>query len=858
MRTFAYGFVVALGAFVVAGSTATDLRVTLSSSDPSPPSLVAQYIECLGIEDPSAYYPFISWLTANRPETATLRDENPSSENEPPKLPPRSSEPNLLFTRKQSPLQSWRALESNRFRGRFLNERGEKELLHLAIANGQADGLLEEMHKAWEKREKIVPVVGEDGCESWIDVRGHRACSVKQFWELVGPKQSKGEKPLNIQAAGDNLAPEPFDRLQPPMRDDSLPFFVLYASTDDETFGPLFDALHRLAGGDIDVAEDAVRLQFTIRWKPDSRISKAGNAPLSAFGVKLSLEGVTAPEAKLKTDVRRRAISSIVARDSLAPLASFIAQSPLLEPSLSGKGGAEAEVGAGAQISDENYAESITINGLSLDVDHADPLDLIHFLRREREFLADIVSLHHDLTFAHARAILIGSSVSPAEEVAGRSPKNVIKPSKHHPLKIVNLVQAMHDLPSVFVEAAFLESVESDGDEIPEGQEAPPDKAATTTIYVITDLDSPQGLEIAQEALIYIDSTPEVRINFVHNPPVIEVAEHAFTFSNLLYLLTESGNMREVFPAELLTWLAYEVTKDGMETPIPDIWDEENPMTPFVTSGADDADAESAKEYWQSVQEFAARAGVEPGASAIVINGRVVALPGNKFNANQFQQIVSYEYEIRIGPVVAMVDETIPDTIREDRVAVANLYNAASSIVASSLMPLGTPARAQASLPFASDYPRTVVQRLPEDALWDIDAVLDPLSVRSQRWVPLLQSLSQLEHTNLRLYPIASNSLVASTLFGVAFPLAPEFDEETQELLRPSVNFSNLAQDKMVVSINIEKRGIVQVDGVESVSSKTIKEIPNGRIELSVRAGAAGGRAAEPASKSSRTPRDEL
>ncbi|SCZ93490.1 BZ3500_MvSof-1268-A1-R1_Chr6-3g08695 [Microbotryum saponariae] len=856
MRITACGLVVAVARLVVAGSTSTsDLRVALSSSDSSPPSLVARYIECLGIEDPSAYYPFISWLTANRPETASLQDAKSNPEVEPPKLPPRSSEPNFLFTRQLSPLESWRTLESNRFRGRFLNERGEKELFYMAIANGQADGLLEEMYKAWEKREKLVPVAeGGERCESWIDVQGHRACSVKQFWELVGAEQSKGDKPLKIRVAGDKLAAEPFDRLEPPMPDDSLPFFVLYGSTDDETFAKLFDELNRLAGGDIDEAEDAVRLQFTIRWKPDSRTSKAGDAALSAFGVKLSLKDVTALDAEHRTDLRRRAINTVVVPDSLEPLASFVAQSPLVGPSLSGT----SDAAAGGSFSDDVYEESITINGLSLDIDHADPVDLIHFLRRERGFIADIASLHPSLTFAHAREILIGSSVSPAEEVAGRSAKNVIKPSKHHPLKVVNLVQAMHDLPSVFIEAAFLESVESDGDEVPEGQEAPPDKAATTTIYVITDLDSPQGLDIAQEALIYIDSTPEVRINFVHNPVAVDVAEHAFTFSNLLYLITESGNMREVFPAELLTWLAYEVTKDGMETPIPNIWDEENPMTPFVTLGADEADAEAAKEYWQAVQEFAARVGVEPGASAIVINGRVVALPGNKFNANQFQQIVAYEYEVRIGAVVAMVDETIPATIKEDRVAVANLYNAASSIVASSLMPPGTPIRVRASLPFSSDYLRTVVQRLPQDALWDIDAVLDPLSARSQRWVPLLQSLSQLEHTNLRLYPITANSPMASTLYGVAFPLVPVFDEKTQEPLRPSAIFSDLALDKIVSSVEIEKRGMVHIEGGERLSGKTIKEIPEGRIELRARKRAAGGRAAEQASESSRTPRDEL
>lgn len=94
----------------------------------------------------------------------------------------------------------------------------------------------------------------------------------------------------------------------------------------------------------------------------------------------------------------------------------------------------------------------------------------------------------------------------------------------------------------------------------------------------------------------------------------------------MIYNLVSSGNLREVFPAELSAWLTFDVDESGPEKPLDEMWTEENPMTAFVASGASKEEQEKALAFWQSTAPFVERAGLKTGASGIIINGRVSPL----------------------------------------------------------------------------------------------------------------------------------------------------------------------------------------------------------------------------------------
>jgi hypothetical protein len=162
------------------------------------------------VEKPSAYFPFLSWLTSNKmptqielsaPEFAgkTGIDGKP--------IKSKYSDHNPIFTRLLLPNETWTLLETSLIRSRLTRWRGEYELMKMAIAAGQADEVLEEMGAAWSAREEELSKGGEGKpskreCESWIDVLGHRVCNVSEFWRVVGPKAKIVGGPIKIEAQG--------------------------------------------------------------------------------------------------------------------------------------------------------------------------------------------------------------------------------------------------------------------------------------------------------------------------------------------------------------------------------------------------------------------------------------------------------------------------------------------------------------------------------------------------------------------------------------------------------------------------------------------------------------------------------
>lgn len=104
---------------------------------------------------------------------------------------------------------------------------------------------------------------------------------------------------------------------------------------------------------------------------------------------------------------------------------------------------------------------------------------------------------------------------------------------------------------------------------------------------------------------------------------MLALPQHAYELSSLIYNLVSSGNLREVFPAELSAWLTFDVDESGPEKPLDEMWTEENPMTPFVANGASKEEQEKALAFWKSTAAFVERAGLKAGGSGLIINGRV-------------------------------------------------------------------------------------------------------------------------------------------------------------------------------------------------------------------------------------------
>jgi hypothetical protein len=211
---------------------------------------------------------------------------------------------NPIFTRHAFANESYAALESTLARGLQFKHRLDFAALRLAVAAGVADETIEEMYAVWEEREKEIEKKGapppKKECESWIDVAGAKVCAGDEFWKTVGRVQAIERGALKIEGCvflflslflsnsscssapltrslmySEPLTTYAFDRYLPSVRDESLPLVVLYAAPTDENFPVLFEFLYNLAQPRFGKA----RVQFAIRWKPDTKVVTVGGFP---------------------------------------------------------------------------------------------------------------------------------------------------------------------------------------------------------------------------------------------------------------------------------------------------------------------------------------------------------------------------------------------------------------------------------------------------------------------------------------------------------------------------------------------------------------------------------------------------
>lgn len=68
----------------------------------------------------------------------------------------------------------------------------------MALANREASVILEGMRGLWEARKEEISEHDTEECENWIDVGGKIACSVEDFWKVVGQEQKNEKEPISL------------------------------------------------------------------------------------------------------------------------------------------------------------------------------------------------------------------------------------------------------------------------------------------------------------------------------------------------------------------------------------------------------------------------------------------------------------------------------------------------------------------------------------------------------------------------------------------------------------------------------------------------------------------------------------
>ncbi|GAA5919728.1 hypothetical protein JCM1841_000772 [Sporobolomyces salmonicolor] len=787
-------FLLLMGAWAVAASQLTARLVA-----PVPHDVASRYLETVHHEKPSAFYPLLKQLTGYqaRPKFTWADPAFASSKGLDGKpRPSRYANHNPIFTRLAQPYEVYQVLDLAVMRSRLFRERGEVDSLNMALAGSQALPVLNEMRKVWQERDAELEASGKNAaCESWIDVAGTQVCNSEQFWKTVGVEQVLKKTPIKLASATPQLYP--FDRLLPTIRDDSLPLVVLYGAPSDEAFPGLFELLHGLASP----RAGAPRLQFALRWKPDT--GREHELSLGHFAAEAEIkEGVETLAAEPLSDLSMRASTWITQSENPFGALSQVASSlPLLLPQLSSIPAANTLLSVSKSLSENNF---VTLNGILISTTSGLEFGaLLEAMRINGKLMRDISSVIR-VTDELAKSIVINSSIT--FEEPKKTASGLAVPTESKPLRFVNLAQAFKGLSPKLIRASFLEGVSDESAEV--------DPPAVASFFVVTDLESEAGRKLAQKALKFLDNTPEVRLAFLHNPSTSAPPPHAYAFSSLLYTLASSNELHDVYPSELLEFLKLEAGPDGPKRSLDDIWKADNPLTPFIEGGAKAVDEKEMQRYWKDAETLIERLGVQKGESAVVLNGRVIELDGSDFATGSFHNLHQYELRRRIRPVVDAAVPALPEALKQDRLLQAELICVASSVIAAA----GVTNR-QSNIAIPAELPSITFGNASIVPMYDIVAVLDPTSAFARSVVPALQALSHnpLVWGCIFLAPSTSQPSATDlkTLHRRSFPLALQFDAENLSEKAPVVDFSGLPAGAVVdVKVAVDGDATQPVGGV--------------------------------------------
>ncbi|KAI0676218.1 glycosyltransferase family 24 protein [Trametes maxima] len=309
------------------------------------------------------------------------------------------------------------------------------------------------------------------------------------------------------------------------------------------------------------------------------------------------------------------------------------------------------------------------------------------------------------------------------------------------------------------------------------------------TTYIVADFDSEEGRALAGEALKSITPQSLSRLSFIHTPSTASSGQvpGLGTTSSLLGRLIVGDALSRATPERLLNILGLDKSA------------QDDAQVPLSTSDVEEILADLpedpiALERYANAGRFVARQlDLRSGKQAVIVNGRLAGpMNPGEFLADDFETLAAFEHHKRVKPVheaLLAVQESLQNATRE---VVAEVTSIASSIVSS----IQLPDPSEAGLFNAPERPRLRnYRRLGGDyttftlgdestALYQIGALINPLSEEAQKWSSLLEWLSEMPgvHVEIHMNPARHTELPLKRFY--RYNLLPRltFDEHGNEI----------------------------------------------------------------------------
>lgn len=334
---------------------------------------------------------------------------------------------------------------------------------------------------------------------------------------------------------------------------------------------------------------------------------------------------------------------------------------------------------------------------------------------------------------------------------------------------------------------------------------------AINSVYVVlvADFNTENGRKLLTEALRFRRLHAETEILFLHNPvahaPVSDVS------TRLYYVLKKNS---EVDISQLLSDIE---SSDNSE------W------------ALSEADAQEISTFWAMAQPLAKDLGFAPGASGLVFNGRAIGpIPSAAYlTAQDFEQLLAYERSKRLEPVSKALTALGIGSKLSDPLSFAKI----TSLVALSMIPdvpegifeSNSKLRLNVFKKWNTTYSAITVSN-SDDPTINIVATVDPASEVSQRWIPILKTLSKLSGVDLKIFLSPRDrlqELPVKRFYRYVLDAEPSFDSDGS-LIRPGASFSsvpveallNLGMDVPPSWLVAPKESIYDLDNIKLSSVK--------------------------------------
>ncbi|KAK4048009.1 killer toxin resistant protein [Microbotryomycetes sp. JL201] len=325
-----------------------------------------------------------------------------------------------------------------------------------------------------------------------------------------------------------------------------------------------------------------------------------------------------------------------------------------------------------------------------------------------------------------------------------------IFPSEQQPLRIINLAEA-------------------------EGQGSAHSNffgpgMANASVYLFTDLETPQGRQLAINSLKTLSETSSYRLTTVHNPVRTDQASNCFD-------LAQSSNQSIDRAIDILK------------------------------SGNLPSD-EPTHEYFKACEERVvfARSIVRAGENALVVNGRIVGpFRYGELTSDDLPGLVAFESRKRIAPVVEALERSGVNMPDDDR---ANVVNMLTSVISEAYMP--DPAAGLfggISTERRRDWSRFELTKSSlmlgddESALFEIAVFVDPATELAQRWSQIMYTLAKQDAIFIRLYlnpALRLAELPIKRFYDFTFDATMQFDPLTGDQVDPELSFRNIPEDTLL------------------------------------------------------------